>query len=68
MPNNILRQSFFKKWALFDFFRSLQTHNLQKTNYFSGIRTRIVGEEGEQADHLTITSALRQLFYPDIIK
>ena len=31
---------------------------------FRGIQTRIVGEEGEHADHLTTTTALWSLFLP----
>ena len=53
---------------LFVYFRSFQTQILQKkTTAFSGIWTRIVGIEGEQAHHLTTTTA--QLFkYLPIIK
>ena len=43
---------------LFVYFRSFQTQYYRKTLGFSGIRTRIVGVEGEHADHLTTTSAL----------
>ena len=44
--------------ATFFNFRSFQTQILQKqTVCCSGIRTRIVGLEGEHADHLTTTTA-----------
>ena len=40
------------------YFRSFQTQLLQKkTLDVSGIRTRIVGVEGQDADHLTSTTA-----------
>ena len=43
---------------LFVYFCSFQTQILQKkTLGFSRIRTRIVGVEGEHADHLVITTA-----------
>ena len=43
---------------VFVYFRSFQTKILQKKALgFSGIRTRIVGVEGEHADHLTTTTA-----------
>ena len=43
---------------LFVYFRSFQTQILQKkTVGVSKIRTRIVGVESEQADHLTTTPA-----------
>ena len=52
---------FFLKWAnpgLFLFIFVLFKHNIiEKTLGFSGIRTRIVGVEGEHADHLTTTTA-----------
>ena len=41
---------------LFDYFRSFQTIYRINTVGFSGIRTRIVGVEGEHADHLTTTT------------
>ena len=50
-----LFNSFFK-WAsfsLFSFFSN--TNGTEKTVGFSGIRTKIVGVEGEHADHLTTT-------------
>ena len=44
---------------LFLFIFVLFKHNLyRKTVGVSGIRTRIVGVEGEHADHLTTTTAL----------
>ena len=43
---------------LFVYFRSFQTIYRIKTVDFSGIRTRIIGIEGEHADHLTSTIAL----------
>ena len=52
---------FLKKWAdpgLFLFIFVLFKHNYsEKIVGFSGIRTRIVGVEGEHADHLTTTTA-----------
>ena len=42
---------------LFVYFRSFQTIYRIKTVGFSGIRTRIVGVEGEHADHLNTTTA-----------
>ena len=42
---------------LFVYFRSFQTIYRIKTVDFSGIRTQIVGVEGEHADHLTTTTA-----------
>ena len=52
---------FFVKWAnpgLFLFIFVLFKHNIkEKTLGFSRIRTRIVGVEGEHADHLTTTTA-----------
>ena len=42
---------------LFVYFRSFQTIYRIKTVDFSGIRTRIVGVEGEHADHLNTTTA-----------
>ena len=56
--------SFFK-WAkpglFFVFFCSfLNTNFTGKTVDVSGIRTRIVGVEGEHTDHLTTTTALRE--------
>ena len=48
--------------GLFFYFRSFQTQILQKkTVGFSGIRTRIVGLEGDHADHLTTTTAMRRV-------
>ena len=48
-------------WAnpgFFLFIFVLFKHNIiEKTLGFSGIRTRIVGVEGEHADHLTTTTA-----------
>ena len=50
-----------QKWAnpgLFLFIFILFKHNFtEKTVGFTGIRTRIVEVEGEQADHLTTTTA-----------
>ena len=50
-----------KKWAnpglFFVYFRFFKHNNTEKTVGFSGIRTRIVGVEGEHADHLTTTTA-----------
>ena len=43
--------------ALFVYFRSFQTQIYRKTVGISGIQTRIVGVEGEHADHLTTTTA-----------
>ena len=42
------------------YFRSFHTFHilLKKTVSVSGIRTGIVGKEGEHADHLTTTTAL----------
>ena len=37
--------------------RSFRQQNLQKNVHLSGIRTRIIGEEGKHADHLTTTTA-----------
>ena len=48
---------------LFVYFHSFQTQYYRKTLGFSGIRTRIVGVEGEHADHLTTTMALPILVY-----
>ena len=53
---------FFKKmgqpWPLFCLFPFFFKHNLYRiTVGVSGIRTRIVGVEGEHADHLTTTTA-----------
>ena len=57
----LAKSSFFKKWAnpgLVLFIFILFKHKLCiKTVGISGIWTRIVGVEGEHADHLTITSA-----------
>ena len=51
----------FFKWAFpghfFVYFRSFQSQILQKNVGVSGNRTRIVGAEGEHADHLTTTTA-----------
>ena len=48
-------------WPLFCFFCSfLNTNFTGKTVDVSGIRTRIVGVEGEHTDHLTTTTALRE--------
>ena len=45
---------------LFVYFRSFQTQMFtEKMVGFSGIRTRIVGVEGEHAYHLTTTTALK---------
>ena len=57
-----LPQQFFKKWAehvLFLFIFVLFKHNFyrKKKLAFGRIRTRIVGVEGKQADHLTTTMA-----------
>ena len=41
----------------FSLYFVFSTTILQKNVDFSGIETRIVGVEGEQADHLTITTA-----------
>ena len=54
--------TFLKKWDNSDLFLFIfvlfQTQILQKkTVCFSKIRTRIVGIEGEHADHLTTTTA-----------
>ena len=51
---------------LFIYFRWFQTHILQKKLYvvYSGIRTGIVGVEGEHADHLTTTTSLESLSFP----
>ena len=43
------------------YFRSFQTQYYRKTVGFSGIRTQIVGVEGEHTDHLTTTTAQKQL-------
>ena len=49
--------------ASFLFIFVLFKHNLyRKTVGVSGIRTRIVGVEGEHADHLTTTTALQLSF------
>ena len=45
-----------KPWPLFVKFWSFKKH-IQKTVGVNGIRTRIVGVEGEHADHLTTTPA-----------
>ena len=37
-----------------------KTHYTEKTVGFSGIRTRIVGVEGDQGDHLTTTTDSEQ--------
>ena len=54
---------FFKKMGqarpLFVSFRSFQTIFRIKTVGFSRIRSRIDGVEGENADHLTTTTALK---------
>ena len=48
----------FLKVGLFLFIFVLFKHNItEKTVYFSGIQTRIVGVEGECADHLITTTA-----------
>ena len=39
------------------FFVFSNTNCIEKTAGVSGIRTRIVGVEGEHADHFTITTA-----------
>ena len=43
--------------TLFVYFGSFQQQFLQKIVNFSKIGTRIVGVEGEHADHLTTTAA-----------
>ena len=44
--------------GLFVYFRSFQTLNFTEKNVsISRIRTRIVGVEGEDSDHLTTTTA-----------
>ena len=45
----------------FCLFSLFQKQILQKAVCFSGIRTRIVGIEGEHADHLTTTTAFTEL-------
>ena len=47
---------------------SFQTQFYRKTVGFSGIQTRIVGVEGEHADHLTTTEALLWIFYITYVK
>ena len=42
---------------LFVYFRAFQQQFYRKIVDLSGIRTRIVGVEGEHADHLTTTTA-----------
>ena len=54
-------------WPLFVYFRSFQTKFLQKKLGVSGIWIRIVGVEGEHADHLTTTTALDGFFLTLII-
>ena len=44
-------------FCLFSFFSNFPAQILKKTVCFSGIRTRIVRVEGEDADHLTTTTA-----------
>ena len=44
-----------RPFCLFSFF--LRTNFKEKTVGYSGIRTRMVGVEGEHADHLTTTAA-----------
>ena len=44
------------------FFVFSNTNCKEKTAGVSGIRTRIVGVEGEHADHLTTTTALQLSF------
>ena len=72
-------QFFLKKWAIHGLFLiifcSFQTIDRIKTVDFSGIRTRIVGVEGEHADHLTTTALPRtvwlhfknRIFYKNLI-
>ena len=49
---------------LFVYFRSFQTQILlKKTVDFSWIRTRIVGVQREQTDHLTTTTAHQQFLF-----
>ena len=43
---------------LFVFFRSFKFNFTEKFLDYSGIRTQIVGVEGDHADHLTTTTAL----------
>ena len=52
---------------LFVYFRSFQTQYYRKTIGFSRIRTRIVGVEGEHADHLTTTTAPLKLLYLQLV-
>ena len=40
---------------LFEYYHSFQIQFYRKIEDFSEIRTRIVGVEGERADHLTTT-------------
>ena len=58
---------FFKKWtnpASFLFILALFIHKSYRRNVgLSGIRTRIVGVEGELADHLTTTTARHRTCY-----
>ena len=42
---------------LFAYFQSCQTIYQTKTVDFSGIRTQVIGAEGDYADHLTTTTA-----------
>ena len=57
----------FLKWAnsgLFLFIFVLFKHNFtEKTVGFSGIRTRVVRVEGEQADYLTTIRALKFVYH-----
>ena len=59
--NTFLVCNIFLKWAkpgLFFVYFVLFKHNItEKTVDFSGIRTRIVGVEGKNADHFTTTTA-----------
>ena len=64
LPITVYQELFFK-WAnpgLFLFIFVLFKHNIiEKTLGFSGIRIWIVGVEGEHADHLTTTTAHKEL-------
>ena len=70
MPNNfkiLLNNTFLKKWAnpglfLFIFVIFQNTNFTEIIVVVSGMRTRIVGEEGKYAVHLTTTTAQQHLF------
>ena len=67
LHTNVILHNSFKKWAnpgiYFVYFCYFYQQFYRKIVYFRGIRTRIVGVEGEHADHLTTTTApLSQLF------